>query len=79
MPKLSRSLHASVASGGMTRREANHQQWEADQAAAAIKARVAAARVEAARKQRQAEDQARREANQRVTGSRRARNNRREY
>jgi hypothetical protein len=63
----------------MTRREANHQQWEAEQAAAAIKARVAAARIEAVRKQRQAEDQARREANQRVTGSRRARNNRREY
>lgn len=79
MPKLSRALHALVASGEMDRRTANHQQWEADNPQGAIKARVGGGRTSAAKKARQDTNNAKRDAGQPATGGRRARNNRREY
>jgi len=79
VPKLSRALHALVASGEMNRREANHIQWESDQPKGAIKARVGGGRTQAGKNARQATNNAKREAGERVTGRPRARNNRREY
>jgi hypothetical protein len=79
VPKLSRAVHAMLASGQINRRTANHIQWEADNPQGAVKARVGGGRTQAARGRRQADDGARRDAGQRVTGGRRVRNNFREY
>ncbi len=62
----------------MNRREANHIQWEADKPKESIKAKVGGGRTSAAKKARQASDDAKRQAGKRVTGPRRVRNNRRE-
>ena len=79
MPKLSRALHAALAAGTINRREANHQQWEADNPTGAIRARVSGGRTAAASGRRAAARNADRDAGKRVTGGRRVRNNFREY
>jgi hypothetical protein len=68
-----------LSSGEIDRRTANHIQWEADQPKGAIKAKVGGGRTQAGKNQRKAVDDAKRESGQRVSGGRRARNNRREY